>query len=274
MTLSSNAGAVLEAGEVLGTSRRALCVGGFSLVESVYPPGLALPEHAHAHLGLRLTVCGGFVERVGSRTTEHGADSVAIHQPAHPHAQRFGAQGARCFNVDLADPRAAELEDAGPFSSTDRARDGHLLITLRRLRQELRSPDACSRLAIEALGLELMVHLLRARRAPSAAERPRWVEEVRARLDLELQRPPSLSELARGIGVSPERLQRAFRHATGSSPASYVRRRRVERACELLRGTRLPLAEIASECGFCDQSHLTRTLRRAMGLTPVQVRGL
>jgi AraC family transcriptional regulator len=33
-----------------------------------------------------------------------------------------------------------------------------------------------------------------------------------------------------------------------------------------------PLAEIASEAGFCDQAHFTRTFHKLTGLTPGQYR--
>jgi transcriptional regulator GlxA family with amidase domain len=36
--------------------------------------------------------------------------------------------------------------------------------------------------------------------------------------------------------------------------------------------TRLPLAVVAAECGFVDQTHLGRVLKRATGRTPLQIR--
>jgi AraC family transcriptional regulator len=49
---------------------------------------------------------------------------------------------------------------------------------------------------------------------------------------------------------------------------TYVFGRRVERAKSMLRGTRDQLTEIALSCGFADQSHLNRTFRRAVGMSP------
>jgi AraC-like DNA-binding protein len=48
--------------------------------------------------------------------------------------------------------------------------------------------------------------------------------------------------------------------------------RRLERAKTLLRRTRQPLALIAQEVGFADQSHLTTIFRREMNVTPGQFR--
>ncbi|MGJ7519755.1 helix-turn-helix domain-containing protein [Variovorax sp. LT1P1] len=40
------------------------------------------------------------------------------------------------------------------------------------------------------------------------------------------------------------------------------------RARELLRASDLPLAEVATACGFADQSHFTRVFSRAEGAPP------
>jgi hypothetical protein len=43
---------------------------------------------------------------------------------------------------------------------------------------------------------------------------------------------------------------------------------RIQRACALLRTSGMPLAEIALQCGFADQSHFSATFKRTMGSTP------
>ena len=58
----------------------------------------------------------------------------------------------------------------------------------------------------------------------------------------------------------------------GEGIAETLRRRRVERAALRLRGGDAPLADIAAECGFCDQSHMNRAFRIVLGRTPLEVR--
>ena len=64
----------------------------------------------------------------------------------------------------------------------------------------------------------------------------------------------------------------SFKQAVGVGPQGYVIERRVERAKTLMRRTRQPLASIALEAGFTDQSHLTQVFRRATGVTPGRFR--
>ena len=54
--------------------------------------------------------------------------------------------------------------------------------------------------------------------------------------------------------------------------AESARRRRVERAVQMLRGGGEPLAAIATEAGFCDQSHMNRCFNTVLGRTPLDVR--
>lgn len=77
----------------------------------------------------------------------------------------------------------------------------------------------------------------------------------------------SLAELAGVCGLGVSRFVRAFGCSTGVSPYRWLIGRRVERTKTLL-GAAFPLADIALACGFADQSHMTRTFKRATGMAP------
>ena len=64
----------------------------------------------------------------------------------------------------------------------------------------------------------------------------------------------------------------AFKGTAGIGPQRYITQRRLERAKALMRRTHQPLALIAQEAGFADQSHLTSIFRREMGVTPGRFR--
>jgi AraC family transcriptional regulator len=103
--------------------------------------------------------------------------------------------------------------------------------------------------------------------ALSAQARERAIDFIEARFSS----PVSLQELAEAAGVGVRQLTRVFREATGRSPHQYLLHRRVEQAKVLIRQG-LPLADVAVQCGFFDQSQLTRTFVRHVGTTPGRFR--
>jgi AraC family transcriptional regulator len=82
----------------------------------------------------------------------------------------------------------------------------------------------------------------------------------------------TLAELAAVAGVHRTHLVRAFRARYGVSVGAYVRRERIRWAARALRGTETPIAEIALQAGFADQSHFTRTFVKHMGVSPGRYR--
>ncbi|MFF0028849.1 AraC family ligand binding domain-containing protein [Streptomyces avermitilis] len=94
---------------------------------------------------------------------------------------------------------------------------------------------------------------------------------VRDRLADELTAPPSLAELAAGLGLSRYQLLRAFRTTMGIPPYAWLAQYRVIRARGLLESGLRP-AEVAGLVGFADQAHLTRWFRRVLGVTPAAYR--
>lgn len=78
--------------------------------------------------------------------------------------------------------------------------------------------------------------------------------------------------LARHVGLGESHFRHVFAAAFGVSPSLYVRRRRLERARDLLALTSRPIAHIASDCGFASQSHLTTCFKARHGVTPARFR--
>jgi AraC family transcriptional regulator len=97
----------------------------------------------------------------------------------------------------------------------------------------------------------------------------RWQENVAKKLMTEdLACPPPLQSLASACGMSANSFARAFRGSTGLSPRQWLISFRIGRAQEMLADSALQLSAIALDCGFCDQSHFTRTFTQTVGMTP------
>jgi AraC-like DNA-binding protein len=77
----------------------------------------------------------------------------------------------------------------------------------------------------------------------------------------------TIAELADMMGLAESHLIRAFQREFGLPPHAYQMRLRLAAACELL-ASGLSVSTVAFECGFADQSHLSRNFKTVYGLTP------
>ena len=78
----------------------------------------------------------------------------------------------------------------------------------------------------------------------------------------------SLDDIARAAGLSRFHVTRLVKSCTGKTISQHIRTLRINRACELLRQTQMPYAEIAYELGFTDQSYFIKQFRAMTGITP------
>jgi AraC family transcriptional regulator len=95
---------------------------------------------------------------------------------------------------------------------------------------------------------------------------------VTSRLLDNLTDDPGLAELASLCGLSRGYFIRAFKQTTGLPPHRWLLMQRVSRAKTLLVSSNTPIGAIALECGFADQSHLTRVFTRMFGIAPATLR--
>ena len=120
--------------------------------------------------------------------------------------------------------------------------------------------------ALDALLERISRSLHWRQRLPGNPQIPRVALRARDYLHAHFHQNIGLDELARVCGVDRFRLSRAFKAAFGIAPHGYLIQLRLVRARRLLALGKAP-ADVASDLGFADQSHLGRWFRRANGLT-------
>jgi AraC-like DNA-binding protein len=136
-------------------------------------------------------------------------------------------------------------------------------------------PRNTSPLFIDQMGVTMATYLMeqyggaltpspRRARLLSRHHEERAKEVLRARMDGEI----SIAEVADACGLSRSYFIRAFRETTGLTPHQWLMQQRIEMARGLMADSLKPLAEIATICGFADQSHFTRVFTRAAGMPP------
>jgi len=93
-----------------------------------------------------------------------------------------------------------------------------------------------------------------------------------AHMEQTLYEPLSVEELARMSNMSERAFYRVFQKATGVSPNQYLTNLRLSQACGLLKHSDMSITDIAHECGFQDNSYMTRQFRKHLGYTPSSFR--
>jgi len=95
------------------------------------------------------------------------------------------------------------------------------------------------------------------------------IRQARYYLEEHFAQGVSLNELAAYVALSPYYLLRVFRAEVGMPPHAYLESIRIREAQRLIEGGR-PLAEVAAQVGFSNQSHLTHRFKQIIGATPGQ----
>jgi AraC family transcriptional regulator len=139
----------------------------------------------------------------------------------------------------------------------------------------LSRPDQASQLFVDHILFALGIHvaqtyggmrplppLVRGGLAPWQERRAK--EVLSANLDGRVM----LKEVAQECGLSASHFARAFHRSVGAAPHQWLLTHRIEAAKQKLRDRRLSLSEVALACGFADQSHLTRSFTRFVGVSP------
>jgi AraC family transcriptional regulator len=96
------------------------------------------------------------------------------------------------------------------------------------------------------------------------AQLERVIDYVKANLTKDL----SILDLATLTSMSESHFSRSFKRAVGIAPYQYLMQQRVERAKQLLKQQVISISDIALDCGFANQTHLTKVSRRMTGMTP------
>lgn len=130
-------------------------------------------------------------------------------------------------------------------------------------------------MAFGARAHDLLFELLTALSTDDAPRPPSLTRSMSERIRLaadslkrELEHPPTLTALARGVGLSETTLKRGFRQAFGTTVFGYLRARRMEHARDLLQSGEATVLEAAELVGYSNPSNFAAAFRRQFGENP------
>ena len=245
---------------------------GITLTEGIHSAGSMLPWHDHHGPTLCFVLNGAFAEYMPGEVIECRPSTFKVTPARERHWNRFHLTDVHGLLVEIDPERRAGLE---PFTRVlaraHHSRGSEESLLARRLFAEFRAEDDAATLAMEGILLELLAVVARA--PDTRTERvPPWVRRALGILQDAPGQRHLLATIAAEVGVHPATLARAFRRAYGCSLGHMQRRLRLSFAAERLSGTDRPLAAIAQEAGFFDQSHFTNAFRRQLGTSPSRYR--
>jgi AraC family transcriptional regulator, transcriptional activator FtrA len=97
-------------------------------------------------------------------------------------------------------------------------------------------------------------------------------ESVMAWAQARLDRPLTLSDLAKHAAMSPRNFLRRFAAHTGTTPKAWLQRARIARAQELIERGTLPLQRVAERSGFASPETFRAVFRKYVGVSPAAYR--
>jgi AraC family transcriptional regulator len=248
-------------------------VFGIHLSERHYSESTLLAKHHHEVAICCIAITGGCNEAYRNHTREIKPLTVYFLPAGESHSLEFRSVGVRAFGIEVPDSCLARMRDYSvELSQWVHSRAGVASSLMMRLYREFHRSDSASLLAIEGLTLELLAEMSRER--PRAQEHclPRWLGSTKDLLQAHFAEHLKLESIAKDVGVHPVHLAREFRKHFGCTVGDYVRHLRLIYAAAQLSKADKPLAMIASDAGFTDQSHFTRVFKRITHMTPSEYR--
>ena len=278
MAASGSPGTHLRGGEFYSPIQARVRTSDVLLSELRQPGSRNVPRHEHELAYVTVILQGDYLEGDHGQLAEMRPFTAIFNPAGTAHSTVIGPSGASFFTVEL---RADNLDYLGirlPRRTTFDRGAGAMLWPGLRLYSAFKTQTADVVLqekveqenVLEAHVLE-MLGVIAVFEAPGKTA-PRWFARVKDRLHEGFREPLRMRDLALEAGVHPVHLARVFRKLERRTPGEYQQGLQVRAACELLRHAEWPLAAIAGECGFADQSHFTRVFRKMTGTTPARFR--
>ena len=233
--------------------------------------------HTHDSYVFGVVVAGAEKLRINRRSYLAPAGSIIVVNPEDPHDGEKGCEAGWAYRTcypraELMREVAEDLElghlpmfSHGVLVASDLAGD---FVQAHGLAGAAKALDAETTMLMALRGLTRRF-ADRGGRNPSAddSEAARRFRRYRDLIEADLAGTFELGNLAEEAGVTRFQVIRDFKRVAGMTPGQYLRDCRIRAAAALMR-TGKPLADIAFETGFADQSHLTRLFKSMRGVSP------
>jgi len=260
---------VLGLGQYFGRVPQRWTADSIALSPVIHDQRKVNAVHTHEAAFVTLMLDGEYTEKAALRSYHFERFTAIYHPPALEHQDFVGSPGVRLlmfeFRPELVDAIDIKRGDFRSMRDLSGSRAAWDLLALYR--------DAIS--GSDPLDFESRAMQLIGRVAPLARTASLDVASLRRTRDYlhaHFRERLLMKDIAHAAGIHPVYLGQSFQRNFGESVGSYVMRLRIRAAAERLSSTDVPLASLAFEHGFCDQSHFQRVFKKYSGFTPAAFR--
>jgi AraC family transcriptional regulator len=262
--------ALLQAGQFFGATRGRLETADFVVSTVTHRDARVVPAHVHANPFFSMLVSGRYREWFGREHWDARPLAMVLRPPQAEHHDEIGPGGAAFLCVDFKQSFWDSLAGANIRLERRAFESRPMSASALRLLGEICGRHPGWQDAAQVLVVELIAAYTREAAGRNRGE-PHWLRRVLDRLHDESQ-APRLCSIAAELDLHPVHVARVFRRHMGVTLSAYLKQLRLHRATRALLETQEPLAALAGDHGFADQSHLTRELHHRTGWTPHRLR--
>lgn len=236
--------------------------------------GTQIGWHDHENPHLTFVLRGHVLEGTKKEILHCAPGDLLFQSAFEPHYNKTIEASATCLHIDFAqndldDFPAQQNKLRGIVRMTNPA----IKFSCYKLIRETIIADDVSAFSTQTLTLQILGQMLFPGETANTP-RPDWVRRAEDILRCDCSEKLSLDDLSHELNIHPVHLSRSFSKYFDCTLGEYVRNLRVERSLALMSRRNVSLTEIASNCGFADQSHFIRSFKAIMGVTPSAYRKL
>jgi len=265
-------------GAFFGEPCRAVLTSEFQFSEfHATVPERQVPRHTHETPHFILITQGIYLTEARNQSGLCSPGTFIFNPGGITHRDCFRSEKGKFLSISAGPSVSRLLDRASPVPvmvAGPGIRESEEPLIGNRILRELRRGLESSTLILEELALELIGLLSGIEERTAARMAPRWLMLAKEMVEDCAAGDLRIADLATAVAVHPVYLARAYRRHFGYSPGEHLRRNRLLRAQGLLADTDMPLAELALECGFSDQSQMTRSFSSYFGMPPARYRRL
>jgi AraC family transcriptional regulator len=242
---------------------RSCQLDGIRVTETIVSAGATLHDHSHETGQICFLLEGEMRERSSGWDDCLPPGAFRSHAPGFHHTIKVSPESDVLVLLLFVDP-----DHWIPTTPTGwRTPDAPLRNYGAQIRRELARVDDAARAALEGWTMLALSAAARGE-AVAPATPPHWLGDAVSMIERCATEGISLSTLADALGVHRATLAAAFRRFRQTSVGESIREVRVRKVMRALVGSKMPLCEIATACGFHDQAHMGRVFRKVVGFSP------